>query len=52
MNVRVVEVGPRDGLQNEPAPIPAAVRRRPSIRTSGRYSFMLERIVPAPSTHT
>jgi hydroxymethylglutaryl-CoA lyase len=26
MNVRVVEVGPRDGLQNEPAPIPAAAK--------------------------
>jgi isopropylmalate/homocitrate/citramalate synthase len=26
MNVRVVEVGPRDGLQNEPTPIPAAAK--------------------------
>jgi isopropylmalate/homocitrate/citramalate synthase len=26
MSVRVVEVGPRDGLQNEPAPIPAAAK--------------------------
>src|SRR5690349_18521478 len=26
MNVRIVEVGPRDGLQNEAAPVPTATK--------------------------
>ena len=34
MNATVVELGPRDGLQNEPAPVPAASRDR--VRAGAR----------------
>ena len=51
--VRVYEVGPRDGLQNETAPIPTATKRRfiellvaAGLRDIEATSFVSPRAIP------
>ena len=51
--VRVYEVGPRDGLQNEAAPIPTATKRRfiellvaAGLRDIEATSFVSPRAIP------
>ena len=38
--VKIVEVGPRDGLQNEPAPVPVVARRSVTSPTSAAGACM------------